>query len=148
VNGDGKADTVGFGEAGVYVSLATSGGHFADPVFALPSFGPSSGGWFSQDVFPRELADVNGDGKADIIGFGVAGAYAAHGNSTGSFDLPTFTSENFGTSPAAGGWATEDAYPRHVAGTNSDHKADIVGFGFSGTYTALSHDLILPFSVA
>ena len=73
VNGDGKADIVGFGNAGVYVSLATGGGHFAAPTFELAAFGPAAGGWSSQDLYPRELADVNGDGKADIVGFGLNG---------------------------------------------------------------------------
>ena len=37
VNGDGMADIVGFGQGGVYVSLATGGGNFAAPTFELPT---------------------------------------------------------------------------------------------------------------
>jgi hypothetical protein len=56
---------------GVCVSLATGGGHFAAPTFELAAFGASAGagGWTSQDLYPRTLADVNGDGTADIVGF-------------------------------------------------------------------------------
>ena len=34
-----------------------------------PAFGASDvgGGWISQDAYPRHVADVNGDGKADIV---------------------------------------------------------------------------------
>jgi hypothetical protein len=49
----------------------------------LDAFGAANfgGGWSSQDEFPRHLADLNGDGAADIIGFGIAGASIslAHG---------------------------------------------------------------------
>ena len=34
-------------------------------------------GWSSDDLYPRELADVNGDGLADIVGFGIAGVTVA-----------------------------------------------------------------------
>ena len=72
MNGDGKADIVGFGTTGVYVSLATGGGSFADAVLKLHGFSPADG-WSSDDTYPRELADVNGDGMADIVGFGTLG---------------------------------------------------------------------------
>jgi len=42
---------------------------------------------------------------------------------------------NFGTS--AGGWSSFNIYPRTVADVNHDHKADIIGFGGSGTYVSL-----------
>jgi hypothetical protein len=69
------ADIVGFGPAGVHVSLATGGGHFAAPMMGLPAFGANAGGWSSDNTYPRELADVTADGKADIVGFSHAGVY-------------------------------------------------------------------------
>ena len=77
VNGDGMDDIVGFGAAGVYVSLATGDGHFAEDTFELAAFAPDAGGWISDDLFKRELADVNGDGSDDIVGFGAAGVYVS-----------------------------------------------------------------------
>ena len=73
VNGDGRADIVGFGQAGVQVSLATGNGHFAAPAFELTAFGPGAGGWSTDNIYPRELADVTGNGQADIVGFSQAG---------------------------------------------------------------------------
>src|SRR5690606_7457192 len=35
------------------------------------------GGWSDDDRYPRQVADVNGDGRADIVGFGEAGVYVA-----------------------------------------------------------------------
>jgi hypothetical protein len=137
VNGDGMADIIGFGDAGVYVSLATGRGSFGSPTLKLAAFASGAGGWSSNDQFPRELADVNGDGKTDIVGFGQAGVYLALGNGDGSFqpaiaDLHAFASD-------AGGWTSEDKYPRQLADVNHDGAADIVGFGYSGVYEALSN---------
>jgi hypothetical protein len=61
----------------VYVSLATGNGHFAAPTFDLANFAPGAGGWSSDHLYPRELADVSGDGRADIVGFGQAGVYVS-----------------------------------------------------------------------
>ena len=38
----------------------------------LRHFTPANG-WTSNDLYPRQLADVNGDGMADIVGFGSGG---------------------------------------------------------------------------
>jgi hypothetical protein len=46
----------------------------------IESFAYGAGGWQSQDKYPRTVADVNGDGMADIVGFGNAGAYVALSN--------------------------------------------------------------------
>ena len=69
------ADIVGFGYAGASVALATGADMFAAPSLLLDTFGAANfgGAWSSQDEFPRYLADPNGDGTADIIGFGFAG---------------------------------------------------------------------------
>src|SRR4029450_1190397 len=37
---------------------------FSPATFELAQFGPSAGGWSSQSTYPRQLADVNGDGMA------------------------------------------------------------------------------------
>ncbi|RYJ02183.1 MAG: VCBS repeat-containing protein, partial [Acetobacteraceae bacterium] len=82
--------------------------------------GASAGGWASDDHFPRKLADVNGDGHADIVGFGDAGVYVSLADGSGGFGPMAL-------SPA----------PK-LADVNGDGRADIVGFGNAGVYVALA----------
>jgi hypothetical protein len=134
VNGDGLADIVGFGIAGVTVALATGGGNFGPAILRLGAFGTSNsaGGWSSDDLYPRALADVNGDGLADIIGFGIAGVTVALATGDGNFGTPTLQSSEFGTSSGAGGWTSHDLFPRELADVSGDGRADIIGFGIAG----------------
>ena len=141
MNGDGMADIVGFGAAGVHVSLATGDGHFAPSTFELAAFGPNAGGWSSDDTYPRELADVNGDGKADIVGFGAAGVHVSLATGDGHFAAPTFELAAFG--PGAGGWSSDNLYTRELTDVNGDGTADIVGFGQAGVYVSQAHDFLL-----
>jgi Ca2+-binding RTX toxin-like protein len=77
VNGDGRADIVGFGGADVYVALGQSNGTFGTATKAHDQFTVNGGGWTSFDEYPRQVADVNGDGRADIVGFAGDGVYVA-----------------------------------------------------------------------
>jgi hypothetical protein len=140
VNGDGKADIVGFGADGVIVSLATGGGHFASPVSGIQNFAfnPGGGGWTSENQYPRQLADVNGDGMADIVGFGADGVIVSLATGGGHFASPVSGIQNFGFTPAGGGWTSQDQYPRLLADVNGDGKADIVGFGADGVIVSLA----------
>src|SRR5205807_5898666 len=97
-----------------YVSLATGGGHFVNPLLAVSNFGTSNsaGGWTSDNTYPREVADVNGDGLADIIGFGGAGAYVSLATGGGHFANPFLAVSNFGTNISRACWRSETTYPR------------------------------------
>src|SRR3954454_15215239 len=136
VNGDGMADIVGFGADGVYIALATGGGSFGPSSSTLANFAPGAVGWNNDTIYPRELADVNGDGMADIVGFGEDGVYVALATGGGSFGPSSFKLANF--APGAGGWTNNDQFPRFLADVNGDHMADIVGFGQDGVYVALA----------
>ena len=138
VNGDGRADIVGFGEAGVHVALGRGDGTFGALTLAIGNFGAGAGGWTSQDRYARVLADVNGDGRADIVGFGENGAWSAHGRADGTFGDPSFVLAQFGAGPDDGGWSSQGLYPRGAADMNGDGAADLVGFGVAGTWVALN----------
>src|SRR5204863_904549 len=73
--GEGRADIVGFGDAGVYISRANANGTFTTPTLVVPDFGYTAGGWRTH-MHLRFMADTTGDGRADIVGFGNGGVYA------------------------------------------------------------------------
>jgi hypothetical protein len=134
VDGDGKADAVGFGLDGVYVALST-GSSFAPIAKLSNSFGLANGWTVAQ--YERLLADVNGDGLSDLVGFGLDGVYVAL--ATGTPGNPSFGtiakwSSSFGL---ANGWTVSD-YERTLADVDGDGKADAVGFGLDGVYVALA----------
>jgi hypothetical protein len=135
VNGDGLPDIVGFGEAGVYVSLST-GKNFTAPELWVNSYGANAGGW-SVGAHPRMMADVNGDGLADVVGFGGPGVYVSL--STGkNFTAPElWVNDNYGSDRNVGGWKVSD-HPRMMADVNGDGLADIVGFANAGVNISIS----------
>jgi hypothetical protein len=130
--GDGRADIVGFGNAGVYISRALTDGRFETPVLAVTNFGYNAGGW-RVDMHPRFLADLTGDGRADIVGFGNDGVWVALNNGNGTFQTPVLAVTNFGYN--AGGWRV-DMHPRLLADVSGDGRADIIGFGNDGVWVS------------
>lgn len=127
VNGDGKADVVGFASDGVYVALSTGTG-FSGFSRWIALFGSNAGEWLTQDQFPRVVADVNGDRKADVVGFAGDGVYVSL--STGaSFAAPSKWNDTFGLRT---GWPSQNTVPRVAVDITGDGKADIVGFDTNG----------------
>ncbi|MBA2278567.1 MAG: VCBS repeat-containing protein, partial [Chloroflexia bacterium] len=135
LTGDGRADLVGFGDAGVWTSLNNGDGTFQPPQFMVANFGFAAGGW-RVERHPRFLADLTGDGRADIVGFGDAGVWVALNNGDGTFQAPQFMVANFGFE--AGGWRVE-RHPRFLDDLTGDGRADIVGFGDAGVWVALNN---------
>jgi REP element-mobilizing transposase RayT len=130
VNGDGKADLVGFGQNGVWVSLST-GSSFPAPSKWTSAFDLSHGWTVAQ--FVRTVGDVNGDGMADLVGFGLDGVWVSLSTGSGFNAVSKWT----GAFALANGW-TVAQYVRMVGDVNGDGKADIVGFGQDGVYIGLS----------
>ena len=130
VDGDGQADAVGFGSKGVMVSLS-SGSDFDDPSFWIKNFGTNQN--WSVEKHPRMMADVDGDGLADVVGFGNQGVMVALSTGSG-FLKPSLWVENFGANQ---NWSI-DNHPRMMADINGDGKADVVGFGNQGVSVAFS----------
>jgi hypothetical protein len=137
VNGDGRADIVGFGETEVYVSFGNTNGTFGDPIASSPEFTKSVGGWTDNNNLPRLLADVNGDNRADIIGFGYTHVYVSLSNGNGTFG-PAIAAYSIGLNKNVGGWTDNNNYPRVAGDVNNDGKADLIGFGYSDVYVSLS----------
>jgi hypothetical protein len=143
ITGDGWSDIVGFAQNGVYVALNTRVGVTAPTFVAGSSFwGTQTGGWSSEDAYPRELADVNGDGMADLVGFGQSGVYVSLGIGSGNFAAPALVPGSSFWGTQTGGWSSQDAYPRELANINFGdipaEKADIVGFASNGVWTSIS----------
>ncbi|PRI10195.1 hypothetical protein B4915_12340 [Leucobacter massiliensis] len=130
VNGDGRADVVGFGDTGVYVATSTGSG-FGKASRWVAGFG-AAGTW-SVEHHPRTLADVTGDGLPDVVGFASDGVLVAEGTGKG-FGTPRLWSSDFG---AAKGWRV-DRHPRLLVDMNNDGRDDIVGFSEAGVSVALS----------
>ncbi|WP_033340976.1 FG-GAP-like repeat-containing protein [Catenuloplanes japonicus] len=78
VTGDGTPDLVGFGDQGVWVAHNRGDGRFDQAQLVCGGFGHGehAGGW-RVDRHPRFLADITGDGRVDIVGFGGPGVYVA-----------------------------------------------------------------------
>ncbi|XMN04794.1 RICIN domain-containing protein [Streptomyces griseobrunneus] len=78
VTGDGNPDIIGFGNEGVWVSHNKDDGSFEQAQLVCRGFGynEDAGGW-RVDRHSRFLADITGDGRIDIVGFGGPGVHVA-----------------------------------------------------------------------
>jgi hypothetical protein len=130
--GDGRLDIVGFGDDGVWVARGQANGTYLGPELVVKNFGYDAGGW-RVDMHPRLVADTDGNGRADIVGFGDGGVWIARADVAGNFGAPHLVMKNFGYS--AGGWRV-DRHPRFLADTTGDGRLDIVGFGNDGVWVS------------
>lgn len=132
INGDGRADIVGFGGGGVFIALGQADGTFTAPVVRLKDFAYNAGGWRTEKHV-RTLADVNGDGRMDIVAFGGSYTFVSLGMADGTLSMPIKAEKNFAY--ASGGWRVEK-HLRIVKDVNGDGRGDVVGFGTRGTFVA------------
>ena len=135
VNGDGRADVVGFSGTTVQVSLGQVDGTFGPTLQAYNGSFTDSYGWHNQNENVRQLADVNGDGRADIVGFGKNEVLIALGQADGSFAQAKTALSGVFTNNS--GWTSAEQYPRLLGDVNGDGRADIVGFSGGAVLTAL-----------
>jgi hypothetical protein len=134
VNGDGFDDLVGFGGSFVYVSLSNGAGFDATSQW-LSTYFTVTGGYTNQNLYPRALGDVNGDGKADLVAFGSSNIKVCLSSGSSFLSQSVWHTGGLVTSS---GWSTSSLYPRFIADVNGDGKGDAVGFGADGIEVALS----------
>lgn len=146
LNADGVVDFVGLGPNGLQYATGVidAGGNFqlnalqtAHINGASSDFGDAQG-WNNSNTI-RYIADLNGDGRQDIIGFGAVGALVSLGQDPLTHGGEAFGQiylgiADFGFSQ---GWLSPTDLPRVIGDVNGDDVLDIVGFGNSATFTAL-----------
>jgi phospholipase C len=132
VTGDGRADIVAFGPDGIWVATNRGDGSFNQARRASTELGTSR--HWSASRHPRLAADLTGDGKADIIGFGDFGVWTALSDGAGGLSAPRLVLSTFGFAET---WGAEN--PRLVGDITGDGRADIVAFASAGLLTALSN---------
>lgn len=126
MNNDGKADIIGFGDNGVYVSLTNSSGIGAsNPILWSSDFGQTNG-WTENEKYPRFLKDMNNDGFLDIVGFGYYDTKVALSNNGGSFGSTDVWSSEFGVYE---GWGDYQSHPKFVGDINGDGFQDFLSIG-------------------
>ena len=130
VNADGRLDVVGFGDAGVWVAYSQTNGTFTSPVLRVRDFGTAQG--WTNDRHVRTVADMDGDGREDLVGFGNAGVWVSYALTNGTFTAPVLKVRDFGWDQ---GWRV-DRHPRMIADLTADRAGDVVGFGESGVHVS------------
>ena len=124
VNGDGKADLVALVDGAVIVALATGAATGHPPDFGTNAI------WYSGTFFGANgttLADVNGDGLADLVAFDNGQVRVIRSNGTGFGTPEVWLGTTFGS---AGGVTAADV--------DGNGRADLVALTTSGAYISRS----------
>jgi phospholipase C len=127
LTGNGRADLLGFGDAGPWTALGNGDGSFGEFRLVLTELGFTQG-WSAE--YPRFLADLTGDGRPDLIGFGMDGIWVALSNGDGTFQPARLVSGDLAFNS---GWRVAN-HPRFVIDLTGDGRADVLGFGDDGAW--------------
>ncbi|MDR0438402.1 MAG: FG-GAP-like repeat-containing protein, partial [Bacteroidales bacterium] len=152
INGDGRADIIGFGNHAVEVGIS-SGSETFIPSWWHRGIFTNDSGWLV-DHHPRYVVDINGDGMADVVGFGHDGVYVGLSNGTNALSYPDRWTTDYAGNECLYGtsslytqhwncwyyWRDVKRFPRHLADINGDGLPDIIGHGEEFTYIAMNNN--------
>jgi hypothetical protein len=138
VNGDGRTDVIAIGHSyyGARVLLSNGDGTYS---VAFQQMNDSQGPfWRAGDGHAVMAADVNGDGRTDVIAIGHSyyGARVLLSNGDGTYSV-AFQQMNDSQGPF---WRAGDGHAILVADVNGDGKADVIAIGhaYAGARVLLS----------
>jgi hypothetical protein len=124
INGDGRADMCTRGPAGIYCSLSL-GNRFGSRQFSNSEFSDALG-WSNPTYYGSiRMGDVDGDGRVDICGRGVAGIYCILSFGNGTFAPSRLWTSNNDFSDAALYGKPQYSSTMMLADINRDGKADV-----------------------
>jgi hypothetical protein len=132
IDGDGFADivTTNYGNSTLSILKSNGNGTFQSPVTVILPAGANPGF--------LKLADVNGDGKPDIVesnfGTGTVGVLLNDGH--GGFSAPTYTNVGNGPAGIAVGDINGDGFPDIVVGNTGDNTVSVLLNNGHGGFTA------------
>ncbi len=147
INNDGYADILAFGSSEIFVYLGNKEGQFSQTNkvsfigLSQPPF-TFQEGWIP-DQQPINLADIDGDGFLDIIGYTVKGVVVSYNHTKEKsnnilFDQPAFVLPNFSRSR---GWIAS-RHLRTSGDIDGDGRAELIGFGANDVF--IIHNSIFP----
>ncbi|HET7000794.1 MAG TPA: FG-GAP-like repeat-containing protein [Puia sp.] len=138
VNGDGLADIVVRGPEGIYVSLSSSSS-FIKPALWTSEFSDQATIAWKEAKYSStfQLADVNGDGRADLIVRGPRGIMVSLSTGNG-FQQASLWSTLFSDGH---GWGKDESFygAIRLGDVNGDEMADLIVRAKDGVHVLLSN---------
>jgi hypothetical protein len=139
VTGDGRDDVCARRSDGYWCGVNNGNGGFNAPTRWETSL-TDVNGWNQPQYYRTiQLADVDGDSRADVCFRGIAGVYCARSNGTSAFVSSAMQAPIATSFSDANGWSAERYYRTiRVVDVTGDGLADVCGRGFDGIFCAYS----------
>jgi hypothetical protein len=131
-SGDGRADWIGIASNGdVWVARSTGTAFDAAALWRAATVFSVANGWWTTATHPRVwLADVTGDGRADVLGVANNGDLWVAESTGTTFNASHLVAASVFATPAFFGVADQQRV--FVGDANGDDKADVVGIRSTG----------------